>query len=452
MIDTQENKIKVEIHQIKEGTPFYKWAIHECSLNANLYNRILYILRNGFTGHHDIIPEYVDLLKENRFFSTYDLISRVRKLEDPSFRALLKAGEAQVTIKHCSEGFYKWFKLLKTYKNHPEKFSGKPKMPNYKKNVRGHKLFPVVFTYNDARLQKDGSITIRKDFKLPIKTKLDKFQEVHLVPKQGCIEIQILYRVNFSQTNLDYNKATGVDIGIGNLMAVTSNDGSISCIVNGRPLKSINQYYNKKRAEIVSKLAERKLDSSKRLRILELKRNNKIKDYLHKASRCLINLMTDNKIGNCYIGHNTNWKDKVNIGKRNNQNFLSIPHSTLIWMLRCKAEEAGINLEEHNESHTSKCSFLDNEEIKHHDVYVGKRKKRGLFVASDGRMLNADINGAANILRRGLNKTFSPYKSMFNPIKLDIEKKHLMSKLDQDVEGASFTRCFSNTNTLSLTI
>ena len=447
----QEESIIVETHQIKEGTPFYIWAMKECSLNTSLYNRTLYILRQAFSGKHENIPEYVDIIKKERFISVFDLITRMRKLNNKDFRALLKDNEAAQTVKKCVETFSTWFKALSAYKNNLKKFTGKPRMPRYKKEANGDKLFSVSFTYMDARIQKDGTINIRKDFKLPIKTELTSLQELRLVPKQGCVEIQIFYKTKISPADLDYNKAVGIDIGIDNLMAVTSNEGSISHLVNGRPLKSINQFYNKTKAEIVSKLAERNTDTSKRLRHLNLKRNNKIKDYMHKASRSVVELMVENKIGNCYIGHNTGWKQEVNIGKRNNQNFVSIPHSQLIWMLEYKAKEVGINVETHNESHTSKCSFLDNEDICHHDEYLGKRKKRGLFVSSDGRMLNADINGAANILRRGLGNAFAPHKAMFNPIKIDIEKKHPMSVSDQGVEGEGFTHCLSNSNTLSLT-
>ena len=449
----KEEVIRVETHQIKEGTSFYNWAMKECSLNTSLYNRTLYILRQAFTGKHEKIQEYADLIKKERFISKFDLISRMLRLNDPDFRALLKVQEAQLTVKKCAEAFSTWFKTLNSYKKDPKKFTGKPRMPRYKKEANGDKLFSVVFNYDDARIQKDGTINLRRDFKLPIKTKLTSLQELRLVPKQGCVEIQIFYKKQFSQADLDYDKAVGIDIGIDNLMAVTSNEGSISHLVNGRPLKSINQYYNKKHAELKSKLAERNIDSSKKLRRLTLKRNNMVKDYMHKASRSIVNLMIQNKIGNCYIGHNTGWKQEVNIGKRNNQNFVSIPHNQLIWMLTYKSEEVGINVETHNESHTSKCSFIDNEDVCHHDEYLGRRKKRGLFVSSDGRMLNADINGAANILRRGLGKTFSPHKSMFNPKKIDIEKKHPMSVSDQGVEGEGFTHCLGdNTNTLSLTL
>lgn len=433
----QEEAIRVETHQIKEGTSFDGWAVQECSLNTSLYNRTLYILRQAFSGKHENIPEYTDIIRKEKFISVFDLITRMRKLNDKDFRSLLKDNEAAQTVKKCAESFSTWFGSLNSYKKNPQKFTGKPRMPRYKKEANGDKLFSVAFSYNDAKIQKDGTINIRKDFKLPIKTKLTSLQELRLVPKQGCIEIQIFYKTKISPVDLDYNKAVGIDIGIDNLMAVTSNEGSISHLVNGRPLKSINQYYNKTYAEIVSKLAERDMNTSKKLRRLTRKRNNKTKDYMHKASRSVVDLMVENKIGNCFIGHNDGWKQEVNIGKRNNQNFVSIPHSQLIWMLSYKASEAGINVETHNESHTSKCSFLDDEDICHYDEYMGKRKKRGLFVSSVGCMLNADINGAANILRRGLGKTFSPHKSMFNPIKIDIEKKHPMSVSDQGVEGGA---------------
>ena len=306
----QEEVIRVETYQIKEGTPFCKWAMQECSLNTSLYNRALYILRQAFTRKHENISEYVDLIRKERFISAFDLITRMRKLNDPNYRALLKGSESAQTVKKCTETFYTWFKILNAYKKNPKKFSGKPRIPRYKKEANGDKLFSIVFDYNDARIQKDGSINLRRDFKLPIKTKLTSLQELHLVPKQGCIEVQIFYKTKISPANLYYNKAVGIDIGIDNLMAVTSNEGSISHLVNGRPLKSINQYYNKIRAE---------------------------------------------------------------------------------------------------------------------------------------------INGAANILRRGLGNTFSPSKSMFNPVKIDIEKKHPMPDSGQGVEGEGFTQCLSNPNTLSFT-
>ena len=396
----QEEAIRVETHQIKEGTSFYNWAMKECSLNTSLYNRTLYILRQAFSGKHENIPEYTDIIKKEKFISVFDLITRMRKLNDKDFRSLLKDNEAAQTVKKCAESFSTWFRSLNSYKKNPQKFTEKPKMPRYKKEANGDKLFSVAFSYNDAKIQKDGTINIRKDFKLPIKTKLTSLQELRLVPKQGCIEIQIFYKTKISPVDLDYNKAVGIDIGIDNLMAVTSNEGSISHLVNGRPLKSINQYYNKTYAEIVSKLAERDMNTSKKLRRLTRKRNNKTKDYMHKASRSVVDLMVENKIGNCFIGHNDGWKQEVNIGKRNNQNFVSIPFEKLISMIQYKCEEVGIKVIVTEESYTSKTDHYSDEAMCHHENYMGKRIKRGLFRSASGKLINADLNGAIGILRK----------------------------------------------------
>ena len=156
-----------------------------------------------------------------------------------------------------------------------------------------------------------------------------------------------------------------------------------------------------------------------------MKRTCKIKDYLHKTSRRVVELMEQNNIGTCFIGHNKDWKQEINIGSRNNQNFVSIPYSLLINMLKYKIEEKGGQLIELNESYTSKCSFLDNEEICKHDSYKGKRVKRGLFLSKNKKALNADINGSLNILKRGMGYSFKFEDTFFRPEKIDIQKKLL---------------------------
>ena len=315
-----------------------------------------------------------------------------------------------------------WFALLKTYKKDPSKFRGKPRIPSYKKK---DELNCLVYTTADAKLQKDGTINLRRDIKLPIHTNLTSFQQVRLVPKTGYVQVEIIYNKDFSDLKLDQTRAIGIDLGLNNLMAITSNVGNVSNLVNGRPLKSINQYYNKKKAHLTSLLGKGGLKSSKRLRRLEMKRTCKIKDYLHKASRRIVELMEQNNIGTCFIGYNKEWKQGVEMGKKNNQNFVSIPYSLLINMLRYKIEEKGGVLVELNESYTSKCSFLDNEEVCKHETYKGKRIKRGLFLSENKKALNADINGSLNILKRGMNFSFPFNEKFFRPTKIDIQKKLL---------------------------
>ena len=283
----------------------------------------------------------------------------------------------------------------------------------------------MIYTYVDAKLQIDGTINLRRDIKLPIHTNLSSFQQIRLVPKTGYVQVEIVYNKEITDSSLDKTRAIGIDLGLNNLMAITSNIGNISNLVNGRPLKSINQYYNKRKAHLTSLLEKGKQKSSKRLRRLEMKRMMKIKDYLHKTSRRVVELMYDNNIGTCFIGHNKDWKQEVEMGKKNNQNFVFIPYSLLINMLKYKIEEKGGVLVELNEAYTSKCSFLDNEEICRHETYKGKRVKRGLFLSSDKKALNADINGSLNILKRGIGFSFMVKNNIFRPTKIDIQKKLL---------------------------
>lgn len=157
---------------------------------------------------------------------------------------------------------------------------------------------------------------------------------------------------------------------------------------------------------------------------LTRKRNNKVKDYLHKESKEIVGMCLEDNITTLIVGHNDGWKQEVNMSKRNNQNFVSIPFETFISMLRYKSERQGLRFVEINESHTSKCSSLDLEEIKHHDSYVGKRVKRGLFRTKNGILLNADINGAYNIMRKVKgDAAMPPYRGFgYNPVKKFINK------------------------------
>ncbi len=201
----------------------------------------------------------------------------------------------------------------------------------------------------------------------------------------------------------------GIDLGINNLATITSNkDGFQPRLVNGRPVKSINQFSNKRRAELQRKLAQEdaKRHTSRRLERITNKRTRKIDHYLHTASRRIIALLVSEGIGTLVIGYNQEWKQEVNMGKRNNQNFVAIPFARFIHMLTYKAALVGIQVVMTEESYTSKCSFLDGEPIGKHEVYTGKRVKRGLFRASDGKQYNADVNGSYNIIRKVASDAF----------------------------------------------
>ena len=413
---------RTETHIIKESNPIYDWILEECRRSKNLYNRALYIYRQVFTGKHDNIPEFKDIIKHDKFIASFALVNRLNEIKDVDFCSMMKKNGAQQIVFQVDKTMKSWFASLKSYKKDPSKFRGRPRIPSYKKK---DELNCLTYTTADAKLQKDGTINLRRDIKLPIHTNLKNFQQIRLIPKTGYIQVEIIYNKEINDTNLDKTRAIGIDLGLNNLMAITSNIGNISNLVNGRPLKSINQYYNKRKAHLMSLLEKGKLKSSKRLRRLEMKRTCKIKDYLHKTSRRIVELMEQNNVGTCFIGHNDGWKNEVEMGKKNNQNFVSIPYSLLINMLKYKIEEKGGVLVELNEAYTSKCSFLDNEEIKKHESYKGKRVKRGLFLSENKKALNADINGSLNILKRGMGYSFKFEDVFFRPTKIDIQKKLL---------------------------
>ena len=221
--------------------------------------------------------------------------------------------------------------------------------------------------------------------------------------------VEIIYTAPDTEvkTNTNY---VGIDLGLNNLATIGGNTIT-PIIINGKPLKSINQFYNKKLSKLKSKqdLCKNKNVNRKKIQTLTNKRNNKIKDYLHKASRILVNHLVSNDISTIVIGHNKEWKQDINIGNKNNQNFVQIPFNTFIHMITYKAQLQGIKVIQREESYTSKCSFLDNEEICKHEKYKGNRVKRGLYKTQTGRLINADLNGALNILKKEIPNAFDGY-------------------------------------------
>ncbi len=370
-----------------------------CVRSKELYNRILYIYRNAFAGSLENISEYVDCIQNERFIRPYNLMLKMKKVKDPAIMNMPKAQAAQQVILQVDRVMKAFFKAHKAWKANPKKFSGKPKMPDYKDSLN-----TVVYTNQDSRI-KFNKIWLSKAFSIAkLRTDIVDYQQIRLVPSPCGLKVEIVYNVGTPNLpdvfEIDIHNSAGVDLGIKNLATIASE--THSCVFNGRGLLSINHFYHKKAAENRATCKANKVSVGKKMNTLNKKHNNKISDYLHKTSRNIVKWVVEGGLRCLFIGRNVDWKQNVNIGRRNNQNFCSIPHWRLIQMITYKAAEVGIRVELVQESHTSKCSFLDNESIRHHDEYVGKRVKRGLFRASDGRIINADVNGALNIMKRGL--------------------------------------------------
>ena len=279
------------------------------------------------------------------------------------------------TLMLLDRNFKAFFSLLK-----------KKKSGSYDKSVRLPKY-----------LEKEGKY-IATFTKTAISKKYLKKGFIKLSTLSIELPTKVVYKVEEKETKMDNKRYASVDLGINNLMTISSNVTK-PFIINGRPLKSINQYWNKEKARLQSLLKDNK-KTSKRIQSITLKRNIKVKDYLHKSSRKLVNFLVSNNISTLIVGYNEEWKENINLGKRNNQAFVNIPFYTLIKQLEYKCRLEGINFILTEESYTSKCSFLDNEEVCKHEKYLGERINRGLFKSKDGKLINADLNGSLNILKR----------------------------------------------------
>jgi putative transposase len=334
------------------------------------------------------------MFKKIDYFSEYELTGLFAEYRQEDYKKLPAMCSQQI-IKNLFKNVKSWQKARKEYANNPSKFLGKPKMPNYKKDLS------ICFFTNQQVKIKNGFIHFPKLANiLPIKTKVDNVQQVRIVPKKNHFVIEVVYTFK-EQVQKDYNgNWMGIDLGVNNLATCTSNTESF--LINGKPLKSTNHYYNKRKQYLQSKLKLNQF-SSKRIDRITKKRNCKVDDYLHKSSRAIVNKAIETETTKIIIGKNNNWKQSINIGKKNNRQFVSIPHATLIEKIQYKAQMVGIEVIVTQEAYTSKCSAIDLEPICKHETYVGKRIKRGLFKTKEGKLINADSNGSLNVARLGLN-------------------------------------------------
>ena len=380
----------VEKHVINRNHSYFKEIDHLCFLAKNLYNAANYVIRQSF-------------IFEKKYLS-YNAVQKLMA-SSPDYKALPAKVSQQVFLR-LHEAWKGFFATIACYRENPQKFFAPPRIPKYLHKTEGR--FPSIYTTQaiSKKYLKQSQINPSKT-KIFINTNVSQIRQVRLVPKSDYYVFEVIYEREESSSVDSSDKVAGIDIGLNNLAAVTSNASWFQpIVVNGKPLKKINAYYHKKRSVLQSKLPK-KQKTSLTIRKITSKRNFKIDDYLHKASRLVIDYLAANRIGTLVIGHNDNWKQSINLGKRNNQNFVSIPFSRFISMLKYKAELIGIKVMITEESYTSKCSFIDSEPLVKQAIYKGKRVKRGLFRSQEGVLINADCNGSGNIIRKVVPNAFA---------------------------------------------
>jgi len=381
----------VEQHIIRKTDERFRPLDEALFKSKNLYNATLYQVRQQFLN--------------NGSYISYATLQHIFQEQNQFDYRQLPTKVAQQTMKLVDQNMRAFFRACKSYKENKQKFTGRPKLPKYLHKANGR----CVLIYTSQAISKKALDTehaiLLSGLGVKVKTNLtyDNINQVRVVPRLDRIIIEVVYSTPDVERLPDNNKYASIDLGLNNLATVVSNvEDFRPFIISGKPLKAVNHYFNKRKAQLQSELSKcnSKQKSSNAVRRLCNTRMNKLKDYMHKASRLVVNQLVSADIHTLVIGKNNGWKQDVTLGKVNNQNFVQIPFEQFIQMLEYKCAAVGITVKKVNESHTSKCSFLDCEDICHHDNYVGKRVKRGLFRCADGRLINADVNGAYNILRK----------------------------------------------------
>lgn len=412
---------------ISSDDPLYPYFDNRCRKSKLLYNAALFRVRNIFTGYDkehrtenevEVFQEVALLQRSHpnmhvrRVISYTHLEKMMRVTENPDFFSGLPRQTAQQMVKQSVTDFKNWLASLREYKKHPEKYLGKPKMPRYKKSD----LTTVIITNQDAVLYRDD---IGMSLKLPLQKQRLYFSNLSSDPVLKEVKIKPYYGrfllcLTLEEPDVAFDPSgshvCAIDLGTDNFAAIVCDDYS-SAIYKGGAVLSKIQWFHKQRAKyvsIITKGHEKKHAVSKRLRDLSFHYANFVKDQCHKISRSIIDFCMEHQCGTLILGVNLLWKQRSNMNKINNQNFVSMPITLLRTMITYKALNAGIRIIEQEESYTSKADLIANDRIPTYGVddkdasFSGKRIKRGLYRCSNGMILNADCHAAANIMRKAI--------------------------------------------------
>jgi putative transposase len=383
----------VEQHTIPKNDSRYAHLDAEAFASKNLWNAANYLVRQSFVFEH----VYLDNVKVFHLIKSHQ-----------AYKALPAKVSNQVLIQ-LHKAWVAFFEAMEEWREHPEKFFGRPKLPKYKPKEQGRNLLVYEYKAISKRALKRGMISLTGLGDLvPTKQTRETIKQVRVAPRATHYVIEVVYERAEQQAELDPTLFASIDLGVNNLAALTSNAGDLPpLLINGRPLKAWNQEYNKQRAVLQKGLAKQNRFTSRKLEQLTDKRNRRIQHYLHVASRRIINVLVERRIGALIVGLNPLWKHQVEMGRRHNQQFVQIPHSRFLALLRYKAQLVGISVIVTEEAYTSKASFLDRDEIPPYDPrrteplhFSGRRVSRGMYQASGKRLINADVNGSLNIARK----------------------------------------------------
>lgn len=377
---------RIERHVINKNHPMYTACDLLCFQSKNMYNLCNYTIRQVFIKD-GVVKKYGDLNKELKHTNAFKELG---------------SNSAQMVTKILCKNWKSFLVAVKDYTKNPDKYFAKPKIPKYlKKDGR----FVCTLTNWQTQIH-DGYLYFAfkrlKPFNNMFRTKVTGYHlSTRIVPKGGSYILEIVYKTKPQQMNLDKNRIASIDLGVNNFVTMANNIGEKPIVINGKGIKSYNQYWNKEIAKYrsIAKTANN-LDWTKRLQKLTDKRNFKMDYFMHCASKWIINYCIEHNVGTIVVGKNNKWKQECGMGKFINQRFVQIPYEMFISKLRYKCEDFSIQFIENEESYTSGTSCLDNELPVKENYNKDRRIHRGLFVSNKGTKINADVNAAYQIMKK----------------------------------------------------
>ncbi len=383
---------RIEKHLIKKSNSMWNIIDQKCWKSKNLYNSANYIIRQEFFKTNKRIKK-----------SVLD-----KQLQQTKEYKELGSQASQRTLFCLDKSWKSFFEASGDYiRKNGKGYLGKPQIPKYKNKEKGR----YILTIKNIQCKiKDGKLIFSwkplKEFS-GIKTNVvGKLMQVRFIPSGSCYFMEIVYQIEVPEATENKNRIMGIDLGVNNFATVGNNIGIKPIIIKGGVIKSMNQYYNKKLAHIAS---ETKMLWCNRMQKLTDKRRNKIDTYMHKISKSVVEYCKTNNVDTLVVGQTSGWKNGVELGHVNNQNFVYIPFEKFINQLRYKCENVGINFVTINEDYTSSTSFLDNEESVLENNNIKRRIKRGLFKSNNGKLINADLNSAYQIIKKAFPNAFEQW-------------------------------------------
>ena len=398
--------IKIQLIESKEIYNFANYILRQLYFkNSNKHKYSLEFV-NEYPSLKELFLQYIE---ENKQFTTlfYKIICEFSKLKGYSVNSKI----VQNIVDKLKNDWASYWALLKMKKD--KTYNKEINIPTYKKKYNLVEYNNQVMSKKKLKLGYIGTDKMQQGIKIAKKHQELNCKCFRIYEKHDKLVCELIYEKDITKVEKT-DKVASIDLGLENLFTIAFNYNKKGISIKGTKLKAINQYFNKLKASSQSILPHKQY-TSKLINQLMYKREEQLRNYIGYYTNKLIEILKKEKISKLVVGYNKGWKQEINIGSKNNQNFVSIPFRKILDILKYKLEDNGIEYKEQEESYTSKASYLDNDDIpvyKENDgtnyIFSGKRIKRGIYKSKQGKIINADLNGALNILKKSGEKLIEP--------------------------------------------